>query len=597
MRVPSALLNSNLPLASAAHLHASAEGFQALLATASVQQGSTLSAGGDRNQPQVRERAEKETAGEQESSHPSKNQGGSVAVDTVTVVVASGADGQTGTNGSGSVVSVLNEDSSTVASSVVLQPTIAGLQTTFAGLWQRMAVDLSGGADTAASVKAVSVKASAQGTGADDMVVAQKKQKQGKAQSAIGTPATPIHLTSLPMAVQAVMVQAAPLAGPLGSRTTIRAANEGGAPGVDASSAEPERRSLNAGQDVGRQASQGPEPTGDRAAIPQTGESSTQPAVDPSVVAEAQPGTFAANLVAQNSVQSADGALSSANAQVLEKPEWKAAASGDSNSVVKVADPAGGISSASSGSSVASGSSPATGGGTAAPAMGAAGGSGGGAGSGAAPSSAPTPVPGLGSAVTGAGLTQAAVQAAMTHLAPQDAARSSDSASGATEAARAARAEDLSASAHDATEQTTAVSGVNVARVMQTMGQSEMRVEMRSPEFGDISIRTSIWNQQMQAQISLDHSALSQTLVTHLPMVQARLGEEYGLHASIEVGSQGAGFRGDSGGGSQHAPDSGAGTSRSRSSPPVPGVGSAVATTTESKSSGPSRSGGLDVTV
>ena len=40
-----------------------------------------------------------------------------------------------------------------------------------------------------------------------------------------------------------------------------------------------------------------------------------------------------------------------------------------------------------------------------------------------------------------------------------------------------------------------------------------MRVGMHSTEFGDISIRTTLSQQQMLAQISLDHSDLGPTLL------------------------------------------------------------------------------------
>ena len=86
---------------------------------------------------------------------------------------------------------------------------------------------------------------------------------------------------------------------------------------------------------------------------------------------------------------------------------------------------------------------------------------------------------------------------------------------------------------------------------MQTMGQTEMHVGMRSDEFGNISIRTAISQQQMVAQISVDHNDLGQAIANHVSTVQTKLGEEYGLRASIQVNSQGTPFSGDMGGSSQ----------------------------------------------
>jgi|CZKL01.1.fsa_nt_gi hypothetical protein len=85
-------------------------------------------------------------------------------------------------------------------------------------------------------------------------------------------------------------------------------------------------------------------------------------------------------------------------------------------------------------------------------------------------------------------------------------------------------------------------SGINTARVIQAMNSTEMHVGMHSTEFGDISIRTLVNQQQMVAQISLDHGDLSRAIAAHVSTVQAKLGNEYGLNASIEVSHQGASF-------------------------------------------------------
>jgi hypothetical protein len=63
------------------------------------------------------------------------------------------------------------------------------------------------------------------------------------------------------------------------------------------------------------------------------------------------------------------------------------------------------------------------------------------------------------------------------------------------------------------------------SKIIQSLGQTEMRVGMRSPEFGNISIRTSSTPGVISAQISLDHSDLAKVLVTHLPEMQAKLSE------------------------------------------------------------------------
>jgi hypothetical protein len=92
-----------------------------------------------------------------------------------------------------------------------------------------------------------------------------------------------------------------------------------------------------------------------------------------------------------------------------------------------------------------------------------------------------------------------------------------------------------------------AAAGINTARLVQTMSESEMRVGMRSTEFGDISIRTSVSQQQLTAQISVDHSELGSAISAHLPSLQSKLGSDFGLHASIEVNQLGGSATGGNG--------------------------------------------------
>jgi hypothetical protein len=88
---------------------------------------------------------------------------------------------------------------------------------------------------------------------------------------------------------------------------------------------------------------------------------------------------------------------------------------------------------------------------------------------------------------------------------------------------------------------------INSAKLIQAMGQTEMRVGLHTTEYGDISIRTSVSQQQMQAQISLDHSELSQAIAAHISSVQTKLGDEHGIQASIQINNQGTSYSSDSG--------------------------------------------------
>lgn len=89
--------------------------------------------------------------------------------------------------------------------------------------------------------------------------------------------------------------------------------------------------------------------------------------------------------------------------------------------------------------------------------------------------------------------------------------------------------------------------GINTARLIQTISASEMSLGMHSAEFGDIAIRTSVSQQQVQGQINVDHSALGIAIAAHLPSLQSKLGNELGLHTSIEVNQLGGSLAGGHG--------------------------------------------------
>lgn len=78
-------------------------------------------------------------------------------------------------------------------------------------------------------------------------------------------------------------------------------------------------------------------------------------------------------------------------------------------------------------------------------------------------------------------------------------------------------------------------SGVSSAQLIQSINHSEMRLGMQSAEFGNISISTSLNHQALSAQISIDHSELGRALAVHLPAIEEKLGNAYGVHARVEV--------------------------------------------------------------
>ena len=84
-------------------------------------------------------------------------------------------------------------------------------------------------------------------------------------------------------------------------------------------------------------------------------------------------------------------------------------------------------------------------------------------------------------------------------------------------------------------------SGINTARLIQSVGQTEMRVGIQSSEFGSISIRSSLAQNVMHTQISLPHADLSHAILAQVPTLEAKLGNEQGLRAHIEVNNMAGG--------------------------------------------------------
>ncbi len=147
------------------------------------------------------------------------------------------------------------------------------------------------------------------------------------------------------------------------------------------------------------------------------------------------------------------------------------------------------------------------------------------------------------------GPVQLQAQAVAMHVASHATVATQSAQASVGDAAGTAKLPDVPAQVHTAGDEPVAASGINAAKLIQSMGESEMRVGMHSTEFGDIAIRTTISQQQMVTQISLSHNDLSQAISAHVATVQAKLGQDYGLHASIEVNNQGSSLSGDA----QHA--------------------------------------------
>jgi hypothetical protein len=151
-----------------------------------------------------------------------------------------------------------------------------------------------------------------------------------------------------------------------------------------------------------------------------------------------------------------------------------------------------------------------------------------------------------------------------------------------------------------------AASVINTAKLIQSIGQTEMRVGLRSNDFGNISISTSATRDLISAQISLDHGELARTLAVHLPEMQARFGGAQVMDVRIDMNGQatgqgGAGIQanmsdGSAAGGSRGERQQKGSVASSQSSDSFAGPGNSIAVA--AMTSGEGRlNGGLDIRI
>lgn len=116
---------------------------------------------------------------------------------------------------------------------------------------------------------------------------------------------------------------------------------------------------------------------------------------------------------------------------------------------------------------------------------------------------------------------------------------------------------------------------ISSASMLQSLHGSEMRVGLHSPEFGSISIATTLSPGNVAAQITLDHSALSRALAVHLPGIEEKLGSALGVTAKVEMQSGGPAAQSGSSSG-QAGSGGGAQTSHQQVNPFLPGSAQAA---------------------
>lgn len=94
--------------------------------------------------------------------------------------------------------------------------------------------------------------------------------------------------------------------------------------------------------------------------------------------------------------------------------------------------------------------------------------------------------------------------------------------------------------------ESTPLSAVQAAKLIERAGQSELHVGFQAGEFGSVDIRTSMVHNQISAEISVEHSGLRNLLAVELPRLEERLATHQVGGANISLNSQ-------SGGGSAHS--------------------------------------------
>ncbi|HEY1802490.1 MAG TPA: flagellar hook-length control protein FliK [Terriglobales bacterium] len=76
------------------------------------------------------------------------------------------------------------------------------------------------------------------------------------------------------------------------------------------------------------------------------------------------------------------------------------------------------------------------------------------------------------------------------------------------------------------------------AKLVERLGQAELRVGMQVGDMGGIDIRTSMAHNQLTAEISVEHNELGHMLAANLPSLQERLSEHQMSTANILLQSQ-----------------------------------------------------------
>jgi len=90
-------------------------------------------------------------------------------------------------------------------------------------------------------------------------------------------------------------------------------------------------------------------------------------------------------------------------------------------------------------------------------------------------------------------------------------------------------------------------SAIHSAKLVERMGETELRLGIRAGEFGSVDVRTSMVRNQFTAEISTERGELGRALAAELPSLQNRLTDQRVPVASITVQDQTGGHSAPSG--------------------------------------------------
>lgn len=88
---------------------------------------------------------------------------------------------------------------------------------------------------------------------------------------------------------------------------------------------------------------------------------------------------------------------------------------------------------------------------------------------------------------------------------------------------------------------------INSARLAERLKQSEINLNLRTLDFGNVSIHTAVNHDRLSAQISLERNDLGKAIASEVPSLESKLKQEHGIQATIEVQQQGHSYPGNGG--------------------------------------------------